>query len=401
MSDVDFEDWIVEARRVKVADFCRRRSIKILPGDQGQPCPGCGGVDRFSVNLKKNKWYCRKSGTGGDALALAMHIDGTDFIAACETLTGRPPPGRAAAESAAERCEREERLAREARERAEEEARQARVAEQFREDERRRAWKIWRRAVPPQGTLVEAYLAHRGLSLPIGARLKFAERLALWDKPGGAIVHEGPAMVAAIIRPDGRFGGVHQTWIDLSTEKGKAAIVDAKGKELPSKKVRGSKKGGSILLRPSAGAPRRLMIGEGIETVISVLDALAERGSPLLEGAEFRSSVDLDNLCGKAKGRVRHPTETAPDALGRARAVFVGSAEVDFENDWPLIDVPASVEELFLLGDGDSEAFATRLKMERAGKRFSAAHPQLAIYLAMSRAGDDFNKMRMTGRVAA
>lgn len=402
--DVEWERWIEDARRVPVVDFCRQRSIKLLPGDQGQPCPspGCGGRDRFAVNARKNVWLCRFSGLGGDAIALAQHIDGTDFVAACEAVTGRPPPGRDAAESDEERRAREERLACEAERRAKDEAEAKRVAERFREEERRRAYKIWKRAAPAAGTLVEEYLALRGIALPFDARLKFLDDHPLWDRPGGAIVHRGPAMVAAIERPDGRFGGVHQTWIDLSAPKGKVVIIDPQtGEELPAKKVRGSKKGGSILLVRADGAPRRLFLGEGIETVLSVYYSLLDAGSELLRGAEFRSSVDLDNLCGKAAGRVKHPTLTKADKNGRLRAQLVGSAEPDFDADFAVIAVPPSVEVIYLLGDGDSDEFATRMKLERAGKRFSRAYPELTVLLAMSRPGVDFNNMRIGGRVAA
>lgn len=401
MSARAFDDWIAEARRVKVADFCRTRGVRLKTGDQGQPCPGCGGRDRFSVNAKKNLWQCRVSGLGGDAIALAQHMDGTDFLAACEAVTGRPPPGREAAETAEQRRAREQRLAREAEQRARDAAQKERVEARFREEERAQAFKIWRSALPPQGTPVEDYLALRGLALPPGARLKFAASLPLWDRPGGRVIHQGPAMVAAIERPDGRFGGVHRTWIDLAKPKGKAEIFDPEtGELLAAKKVRGSKKGGSILLA-ACGAPRRLFLGEGIETVLSAYWSLCEAGSALLDKAEFRSSVDLDNLCGKAKGRVRHPSAVKRDKNGRARSVFVRSDEPDFADDWPLIHVPDSVDELFLLGDGDSEEFATRLALRRAVKRFAAFYPRLTIKLAMSAPGLDFNDMRLRGRRAA
>lgn len=397
-----FDDWIAEARGVSVAEFCRARAIALRPADQGQPCPGCGGRDRFSVNAKKNLWQCRVSGLGGDAIALAQHMDGSDFLAACEAVTGRPPPGREVAESEAQRRARETRLAQEAERRAREAAEKERAAARFREEERRQAFRIWRAALPAAGTPVEAYLALRGLAPPPQGRLRFAADLPLWDRPGGRILHRGPAMVAAIERPDGRFGGVHRTWLDLRKPKGKAEIVDpATGEALPAKKVRGSKKGGSILLAHSGAAPRRFFLGEGVETVLSAYWSLREACSALLDGAEFRSAVDLDNLAGKAKGRVRHPEAATRDAAGRMRPVFVRSDEPDLDDDRPIIFIPGSVEELVLLGDGDSDEFATRLAMRRAVARFSARYPQLTIRLAMSAPGLDFNDMRLRGRRAA
>jgi hypothetical protein len=55
-------------------------------------CPKCGGDDRFAINTKKQVWNCRHCDIGGDVIKLVEHLDGCDFIVACTTLTGRPPP---------------------------------------------------------------------------------------------------------------------------------------------------------------------------------------------------------------------------------------------------------------------------------------------------------------------
>jgi hypothetical protein len=392
-----FRDWIDEARRVKVASFCQARQIRLRPGDQGQPCPGCGGRDRFSVNPKKNVWNCRQSGFSGDAIALAQHIDGSDFLGACEAVTGRPPPGRESSETDAERREREARLAKREEQRIAEEARQARVNAEYREAERRRAWGFWRRSLPLPETPAEAYLAKRRIRTHPTARLRYAPDMELWNRPGGVVAHKGPAIVGAIEGVDGRFCGLHVTWIDLETPKGKAEIVDPEtGTLLPAKKVRGSLKGGSIRLVAGGEKVKRWFLGEGYETVFSVYWSLVEAGSPLVEGAEFRSGVDLDNIGGKAAGRVRHPTKTFVDSRGRVRPVFVRDEEpIAPEKDWAVIHIPPHVEELYLLGDGDSDSFATKLAMRRAAKRFSREYPALTVKLAMSRDGLDFGDMRM------
>lgn len=372
-----------------------------MAGDNGVPCPGCGGRDRFAVNLRKNVWNCRASGEAGDAIALARHIDGTGFLAAVETVTGTPPPGRASELTERERqaiTERAENASREveAKRRAQESS-----SARFRERERHAAFKIWEAAAPIAGTPAVDYLALRGISAPADARLRFHAGLPFWDKPecqGGMIVHDGPAMVAAIERPDGRFAGVHRTWIDLTQPNGKAVIVHPKtGEILPAKKVRGSLKGGSILLVRGAfdadspgdlrGA-QRLFLGEGIETVLAVYCAMQP-----LEDAEFRAGVSLGNICGKAAGRVRHPTETRVDSLGRIRRQFVPDNEPLDDTDFPLIPVSDSVCQLVLLGDGDSEPFFTRQALERAGKRFARAYPHLLIRLWSAAQGQDFNDM--------
>jgi hypothetical protein len=398
--DRAWNDWIAEARGVTLIDYCARRGVKILSGDRGQPCPACGGRDRFSVNAQKDLWHCRVSALGGDAIALAQHILECDFVSACEEVTGRPRPRPGEEEAQEQRQEQFHERARKIAARTQanecEQARREREAASFREYERRRARRIWNDAKPPHASPVEDYFRLRGLALPRGARLRYAGDLALWNKPGGSVIHRGPAMVAAIEGPEGRFAGVHQTWIDLSAPKGKAEIIDpSSGQELPAKKIRGSKKGGSIRLVVCEGAARRWFLGEGIETVLSVYWSLAEQAAHLIERAEFRSSVDLGNMAGKAKGRVKHPNKTRVDRNGRISALRVPDSEPLDDEPWPVIPIPSQVEELYLLGDGDSDAFTTRLALERAAKRFSRARPSLTIKLAMSRAGADFNDMRL------
>ncbi|MEJ0093381.1 MAG: DNA primase [Methylocella sp.] len=415
MRDQASDDWIARARAVTVKAELERRGLwsKAMAGDNGVPCPGCGGRDRFGVNVRKNVWNCRASGAAGDAIALAQHIDGTEFLAAVETVTGEPPPRGASALTEAEKRAINERAAKahaaDEAKRHEQEA----ASFRFRERERRAAFELWTGARGLRGTLGEAYLSRRGLTAPPEARLRFHEKVVYWDKPreqGGRVIHEGPALLGAIGGPDGRFRGVQRTWIDLERPNGKAFIVNPyTGEILSSKKARGSIKGGTILLR-SGGVkaafpgdrrgPSRLFLGEGIETVLSVYCALAASASALLEGAEFRTSVDLGNLCGKAGGRIKHPTLTRDDKNGKSRPVLVPDNEPRDDPEFPLIRIPAGVLELCLLGDGDSEPFYTRMALERAAKRFSAAHPQLMVRLAMAAPGVDFNDMWQEGKAA-
>ncbi|WP_036262743.1 DUF7146 domain-containing protein [Methylocapsa aurea] len=406
--DPAFEDWLSRARAFTVRGELERRGLwsRAMLGDAGVPCPRCGGADRFAVNLRKDVWHCRASGMGGDAIALAEYLDGSNFLVAVETILGEPPPGRGSTESDDARRMREYAvdMARADRHRREQD--DADSARRFRERERRAAWQLWTAAAPIAGTPAEAYLSLRGVEAPPGARLRFHPAAPLWDRPkdqGGKIIHSGAAILAAIEGANGKFSGVQRLWIDLDQPKGKALIVHPEtGEILPAKKTRGSVKGGSILLVKGGfdsdfpgdrAGVRRLFLGEGIETVLSVFCALKASRSKLLQGAEFRTSIDLGNLAGKAVARVRHPTRTQTDRLGRVRPVFVPNSEPKDDPDFPLIPIAESVEDLWLLGDGDSEPVFTRLALERAGKRFSRAHPHLMIRLSMAKPGADFNDM--------
>ena len=138
---------------------------------------------------------------------------------------------------------------------------------------------------------------------------------------------------------------------------------------------------------------RALFLGEGIETTLSVWQALMAAGSPLLRGAAFRAAIDLDNLAGPAMGRVRHPTDVRINSRGVEMPALVANGEPRDDPAFRPIHVPETIRELYLLGDGDSEPVFTRLALERAAKRFAALYPWLAIRIAWATPGMDFNDM--------
>jgi hypothetical protein len=93
---IDSNAWIDRARRVPIEDEIKSRGIKLNGNgsERDGPCPKCGGEDRFSINTKKNVFYCRGCQVGGDVIALVQHLDGSDFLAACTRLANEPPPQR-------------------------------------------------------------------------------------------------------------------------------------------------------------------------------------------------------------------------------------------------------------------------------------------------------------------
>jgi hypothetical protein len=84
------ESLAAEAKMIPIEDEIARRSIRLRgKTERCGPCPKCGGDDRFSINTAKQVFNCRACGKGGDVIALVQHLDGVDFITACETLTGK------------------------------------------------------------------------------------------------------------------------------------------------------------------------------------------------------------------------------------------------------------------------------------------------------------------------
>lgn len=388
------EDWVIRARAVRCEEIIGRwpHQLKRKGRELVGPCPACGGDDRFSIDLRKNLWHCRKAGKGGDAIALVEYVDGVEFRAACEILTGEPRPG--AGHQVSGVSEEQRRARWQAAE--EQRARDDKAANDFRTREIARAHEIWDKGRRIAGTMAERYLLKRGLTAPAGAKLRAWDRLVYWHQIAGEWrqIHEGPAMLAAIVGPDGRFQGVHCTWIDLSTRSGKAEIADpATGELLAAKKVRGSARGGHIPLSgPSDG--RRLVMGEGIETTLSAF--MAEEANP---DCLYWAGVSLGNLGGRAADRLRHPTERRIDAKGRDNPVVVPGCVPALPEHAGVLLPPESVRTVILLGDGDSDRFITEQVLKRAARRFQFADAEMTMPLprdvraAWADAGGDFNSM--------
>jgi CHC2 zinc finger len=350
-----------------------RRNGKKLIG----ACPICS-PDRTSRTATRfecdaDHWLCAVCVDGGDVIKLVQKFEGKSFLEAVDWLGGTREidVARAAELDAA---------------RAAKAAQRERETNHFRDKERRTLWDIWLAAAPIAGTPVEAYLALRGLDAPPGARLKCVSDMPYFVPRGRdqVVLARAPAMIAPIMRPDGHFGGLHFTYIDLSVAKGKLRLEDPETHEIvPAKKSRGSKKDGHIELLPIK-QPRTLIIGEGIEKVLAVWLALTRVGRDLSTTA-FRTSVDLGNLGGRALESITHPTLKTDK--GRAQRV-PGPA---FDPSTPGIPIPDSVEEIIILGDSTSDRLTTLCAIARAEGRWRK--PGRVIRTAWSPDGADFDDL--------
>jgi hypothetical protein len=355
------------------------------------PCPLCGGKvtsQRFEI-LDEQSWGCAACKDGGDVIRLVEKAEGCSFREAIEHLGGQRVVDPVHAKALFEARETK-RLARE------------KTAAGFREAERKRLWRMWESAVRDiHSTPVERYLAGRGLVVPATCPgLRYLPKAPFWhgetvDSRGHkspVLLHSGPAMLAAFIRGDGTFGGLHTTWLDGSVRPIKIELTDpATGDVLASKKMRGSKTGAHIAVSPLLPAPRRLIVGEGIETVLAVWTAhqLADRP---IDDMAFWAAGDLGNMAGRATETMPHPTLKMPS--GRPQRV---PGPVPDPDDTGL-SIPDSVEELILLGDGDSERVLTQNAMTRAARRY--AQSGRVIRIAFAPEGLDFNDVLRAGVAA-
>ena len=382
-ADHDFELWVASAREADIVAAAERHGARLRRsgGELVGPCPVCGGTDRFAINLRSRVFHCRGAAKGGDVIAMVQYLAGSNFMAACEDLTGRPPPGAREAETPAERREREERQARRAAEIEAAAARRAASEAYQREAERKRAFELWGEGIRIPGTPAAAYLAARGIEHVDGVRLRFAETSYwVWSAPARAFIRAGrfPTMLAAITSPaTGRFAAIHMTYLDPAAPRKATVAHPDTGEIEPSKKIRGSKRGGVIAL-VGDGTATRLVMAEGIETTLSAREAFLRRGRAL-DGVAFWAGFDLGNIGGAALDSVPHPDGLQrADKAGRMRSVKIGSAEPDLSK--PGIELPDRFADVVLIRDGDSEPRETDNTLRRGATRWRRPGRRLAIY---------------------
>lgn len=394
------ELFVENARAISIADGAQRLRLKFSASgnEHPQPCPACGGRDTFAFNTQKGKWNCRQGGIGGnDAIGMAAHIHGLNprsrdgLLEACSILTGEQIPEGGERESDSDREARLSRLDMQRRSNEQMQAKQNAQQADYREKERNKARGIYSRATDlvssgqPHGRF---YLMARGAGVPEATWLRIAPSVPYWR--GDEVIHEGPAMVAPFIAHDLTVIGCHITWIDLANRpKCRPEIVDHEsGEILPSKKMRGSKKGGLI---PIAGSPNALrwVGGEGIENVAAV-----GRAEGFRDDTFYFAAGDLGNLAGPAdpSSRFAHPTLKKADAKERLRSVMVqGPVPRADQTDDDAFWMPEHVRDVVLLGDGDSERIMTAAAMARAKARIMRDGRRIAI--AWPPAGIDFSEM--------
>jgi Toprim domain/CHC2 zinc finger len=217
-------DRIERASAVRIEDETERRGIKVIGQiDRCGPCPLCGGRDRFSINIRKQVFNCRGCGARGTVIALVQALDGCAFREAVECLTGEHGP--------APRCPTEA---------------SQRAPQLHRDDGRTRALHLWNAGADPRGTLVERYLASRGLELGDG----IAGEVLRW--------HPGIRAMLGLFR-------------DIRSDEPRAisrTFMDQDGRKI-ERKFLGPVGGCAIKLDDDDEVTQGLHVGEGVETCLA------------------------------------------------------------------------------------------------------------------------------------
>ncbi|WP_246139576.1 DUF7146 domain-containing protein [Phaeobacter marinintestinus] len=118
----------------------------------------------------------------------------------------------------------------------------------------------WAEALPVGGTLAEIYLQSRGITTALPASLRFHPNC--WHPKA----QRYPALVARVDGCD--HFAVHRTYL--------AADGSGKADVMPNKAMLGSVRGGAVRLASGTGP---LVVCEGIETGLSLVQALADRNT--------------------------------------------------------------------------------------------------------------------------
>ena len=156
-------------------------------------------------------------------------------------------------------------------------------------DRAQAARNLWDRCRPIHGTHAEAYLVARAIQRCRFPALRFHPALPYRPDAGGW--QRLPALVAAVTADDGNLQGVHRTWLDPRRP--------AKARVARPRKALGRVHGLAVRFgEPDASTT--LLVGEGIETVLSLIGAWPDtpsRGAPLqgadLQGADLQGAAPL------------------------------------------------------------------------------------------------------------
>ncbi|WP_230769518.1 DUF7146 domain-containing protein [Sphingomonas sp. Leaf4] len=229
------------------------------------------GSPSFHVDDNRRTYRCYGCGERGSVFDWVMHVEGCDFAEAIRILdTGRDLAAPAAAVEGPQRVQSSDLVG-------------SSVVGRW----------LWQTAVPARGTIVEAYLASRGLpvdGLPGGIdALRFHPRAPhipwrVGATPGDARVR-APAMIAGMADTSGAIRGVHATYLRRDGSD-KADLS-------PDRKMWGPLTTHAVWLAGSPAGDRSLPLvtGEGIETVWAFVQ---HWGRPCRAAA----ALSLDNLQG-------------------------------------------------------------------------------------------------------
>lgn len=380
--DPEFQAWIDRARDVPIMEVAAMVGVAARP--DGQPCPNCGGTDRFNINKKQNRAYCRHCMPEGvDGIGLYEKVVGVSFIESCTAILNQDPPQR---EQRAEprpidherdQMRREVQKDREIAAAVQDKAERAKKAN--------RAQEVFDSAKPIRGTWGDAYFKARGIILAREQAdfLRFVPEHPFYhgvdENKKPITIGHWPAVVTLMRDAAGNAIGLHCTYLDHQKPVKAYIVPPGENDAINPRKMYGT--AGLIWLSP----PRPVMaIGEGVETTASWYQLGI---GP--DECGIAAAGSLGNMSGKALGTVPHPRfpkRTVPNGIPDPEA--------------PGMPIPDGVRELILLGDADGDGLNVRAHLLTAARRHAAAGRTVSIHMSPLPEGEkkfDFNDVLMRG----
>ena len=324
----------------------------------------------FTVNDDKQFYHCFGCGAHGDVIAFVCAHNGADFM---DALRGLESDAGLAGESATRR----ETIKRDRGDAGLVTSAEAGIA-------------VWARSIPAMGTLAEVYLAARGIdrrASGVSSVVRFlpACPVSRWKRAEGPwrkAIH-APAMLAPICRIEGVPGGrtwvqqgVHITFLaaDGSDKADLPKWQDRAGTwhDRPSRKIWGEAGAGAVPIPPRLwehgtwrdaewlGAPGELVVGEGLESTLSLLGrVVGARGAV--------ATLSLGNLEG---GWLDCGPEVRGEPDGRGRSRAIGRA-------MPLWNLrPDPVRAPFVVGNAGEVVIGVDADMKGLGPRWVQDRPR-------------------------
>ena len=198
------------------------------------------------------------------------------------------------------------------------------------------ARRLWRRCRAIDGTHAEAYLRARGLARCRFPALRFHPALIHRDVGG---VRRLPALVAAVTGSDEAVCGVLRTWLHPTNP--------AKAQVSRPRKALGRVHGRAVRFgEPACGT---LLVGEGIETVLSIVTAIPDTiAAAALSAGSLGAFAPPAGVTRLVIARDNDPEgERAAERLARrcararVAALVVAPAGDDFNSDLVALGAPA------------------------------------------------------------
>lgn len=293
-----------------------RAKTNAARGDYWSPCPLHGEKTPSFHIVEKGAaggfFKCFGCQASGSVIDFLMGLEGLDFTTAVRRL---------AADHGLEDVISEERKA---ELRASRDAAEAEAATDLAERAAKglaRARRIWRDATP-DGAIIAAYLAARGVNLAaiggVPASLRQVDDLRHYIPARRSPVLIGPAMVGVIGRD--RLRGVHRTWITAEGraryERGRSTPPSLFGTKVAKQWVgeTGHIMGHPVTLSPPTSA---VVVGEGIETSLAAF-------AGLLEGGKVGWSAEAALSRGAITGPVTDPAQFWTPRPGVAEVLVLG-----------------------------------------------------------------------------